>query len=305
VSTAPKPVYRLGFAQVQRASCFAAGWTGRRLVGSRLARDLSPARCLAATIGSEFVARPQHRRIGEPRFSSSQGRAAQGAGVLLNDNRCILMRRLFQAVFALIPLAAPWGVRAQSSPDTTARPAESTVQSSGAPLHPGDRIRLRIWREPDLSGDYDVDESGQAVFPKVGPLKVTGMSPEELKQTLVKSYAVFLRNPSVEVRLLRRVNILGAVRTPGLYQVDPTMSLADAAALAGGASSDGNPNKVDLIRDGVKLPVTLSRKTRLADTPLQSGDQLYFHQRSWFSRNTGVVAGLLTATAGFIITLAN
>jgi len=163
---------------------------------------------------------------------------------------------------------------------------------------------LRIWREPDLSGDYDVDESGQAVFPKVGPLKVTGMSPEGLKDTLVKAYQVFLRNPAVEVRLLRRVNILGAVRTPGLYQVDPTMSLADAAALAGGAASDGSPDKVDLIRDGAKLPVVLSRKTRLADTPLQSGDQLYFRQRSWMSRNTGVLAGLLTATAGIIVTLA-
>jgi len=215
-----------------------------------------------------------------------------------------MRRLLLPSVFALAQLAAPGGMRAQSSSDTTARPPESVIQSSGAPLHPGDRIRLRIWREPDLSGDYDVDETGLVVLPKVGALRVTGMSPEELKQTLVKSYGVFLRNPAVEVRLLRRVNILGAVRTPGLYQVDPTMSLADAAALAGGASSDGSPDKVDLLRDGAKVPVTLSRKTRLADTPLQSGDQLYFRQRSWVSRNTGVIAGLLTATAGIIVTLA-
>src|SRR5947208_10831305 len=134
------------------------------------------------------------------------------------------MRRSFQAVVVLAQLVTPLAIQAQNSSDTTARPAESTVQSSGAPLHPGDRIRLRIWRKPDLSGDYDVDESGQAVFPKVGPLKVTGMSPAGLKDTLVKAYQVFLRNPAVEVRLLRRVNILGAVRTPGLYQVDPTMS---------------------------------------------------------------------------------
>jgi protein involved in polysaccharide export with SLBB domain len=214
------------------------------------------------------------------------------------------MRRLFRLLFAGLQLATPWALGAQNSPDSTARPPESTVQSSGAPLHPGDRIRLKIWREPDLSGEYDVDESGQAVFPKVGALKVTGMSPAGLKDTLVRSYQVFLRNPAVEVRLLRRVNILGAVRTPGLYQVDPTMSLADAAALAGGAASDGSPDRVDLIRDGAKLPVRLARKTRLADTPLQSGDQLYFRQRSWVSRNTGILAGLLTATAGIIVTLA-
>jgi protein involved in polysaccharide export with SLBB domain len=201
--------------------------------------------------------------------------------------------------WALAPLAA-----VAQAPSDSASSSESARGDMQAPLHPGDRIRLKIWREPDLSGDYDVDESGQAVFPKVGPLQVTGMSSTTLKRTLVDAYARYLRNPAIEVRLLRRVNILGAVRTPGLYQVDPTMTLADAAALAGGASSDGSPDKVDLVRQGEKLPIKLSRRTRLAETPLQSGDQLYFRQRSWMSRNTGVIAGILTATAGIIVTVA-
>jgi polysaccharide export outer membrane protein len=214
------------------------------------------------------------------------------------------MRGGFLCVLAVGWAAAPLAARAQAAPGDSASSSESTAEYLQAPLHPGDRIRLKIWREPDLSGDYDVDESGQAVFPKVGSLHVTGMSPTTLKRTLVDAYARYLRNPAIEVRLLRRVNINGAVRTPGLYQVDPTMTLADAAALAGGAAQDGSPDKVDLIREGEKLPIKLSRRTRLADTPLQSGDQLYFRQRSWMSRNTGVIAGLLTATAGIIVTLA-
>lgn len=214
------------------------------------------------------------------------------------------MRRALQWLTAAGILCLPRVMQAQGvAADTNARP-ESSITSTGAPLHPGDLIRLRIWREPDLSGDYSVDEAGVAVFPKIGDLRVTGMTPEQLKNTLISTYGKYLRDPAVEVRLLRRINILGAVRTPGLYQVDPTMNLSDAAALAGGASPDGSPDKVDLIRDGKKLPVTLSRSTRLLETPMQSGDQLYFRQRSWLSRNTGVVAGLLTATAGIIVTLA-
>lgn len=214
------------------------------------------------------------------------------------------MRGAFSILLIAGWVVAPLCARAQATSGDPAPSPDSTWEDQQAPLHPGDRIRLKIWREPDLSGEYDVDEAGQAVFPKVGPMQVTGMSPATLKQTLVQAYERFLRNPAVEVRLLRRVNILGAVRNPGLYQVDPTMTLADAAALAGGAASDGSPDKVDLIRDGVKLPITFSRRTRLADTPLQSGDQLYFRQRSWISRNTGILAGLLTATAGIIVTLA-
>jgi len=212
-------------------------------------------------------------------------------------------RRVFLSLAAVLVICLPRVSQAQASADSSARP-QSSVTSTSAPLHPGDRITLRIWREPDLSGDFDVDETGVAVFPKIGEIRVTGMSAEQLKQRLLSTYSKYLRSPAIEVRLLRRINILGAVRTPGLYQVDPTMNLSDAAALAGGASSDGSPDKVDLIRDGKKLPVTLSRSTRLLETPLQSGDQLYFRQRSWLSRNTGVVAGLLTATAGIIVTLA-
>lgn len=201
-------------------------------------------------------------------------------------------------------IMAPLRVLAQTPTAQSSQVPDSMSEHLQAPLHPGDRIRLKIWREPDLSGDFDVDETGQAVFPKVGPMEVTGMSPGTLKRTLVGAYERWLRDPAIEVQLLRRVNIIGAVRSPGLYQIDPTMTLADAAALAGGAAADGSPDQVDLMRRGEKLPVKLSRRTQLSDTPLRSGDQLYFRQRSWLSRNTGVVAGILTATAGIIVTIA-
>jgi protein involved in polysaccharide export with SLBB domain len=200
-------------------------------------------------------------------------------------------RSLLVSTLAFVAAAAP--ARAQ------ARPAAETP---GA-LRPGDVVRLKIWREPDFSGDYPVDETGTVVFPRLGPVRVASITTDSLKAALVRSYAAYLVNPSIEVTALRRVNVLGAVRTPGLYQVDPTMSVADALALAGGVAGDGRGDHVELVRNGTRLQTEIRGDTRLADTPIRSGDQLYVPRSSWLSRNAGVVAagisalGLVTAAA--------
>jgi polysaccharide export outer membrane protein len=165
-------------------------------------------------------------------------------------------------------------------------------------------VRLKIWREPDLSGEFQVDERGEVVFPKIGPMLVTRLSADSLKTLLVTTYATYLRDPSVDVTLLRRVNVLGAVRSPGLYQVDQTKTIADVLAQAGGATPDGKPDQVELRRGGTASGIRLTRDTHLFESPIQSGDQLWVPQRSWFARNSGpLVAAGITATAIVIATL--
>lgn len=181
--------------------------------------------------------------------------------------------------------------------------SRSVGVDSTAILRSGDIVHLQIWREPDLSGDFTVDEQGVATFPKIGPVRVGSQSAGSLKVMLVDSYGVFLRNPSIEVVLLRRVQVLGAVRNPGLYTVDPTMTVADALAKAGGVAEDGKSGEVYLLRDDERIKINLSQRTRIADTAIRSGDQLYVPQRTWIARNPAAFAGVLTATAGIIVTL--
>lgn len=178
------------------------------------------------------------------------------------------------------------------------RPASATVTAG---MQPGDVIRLQIWREPDLSGEFPVDRHGIVTFPKLGPLSVAAETAESLKSRLVTAYQEYLRNPSIEVTLLRRVNVLGAVKAPGLYPVDPTMTIADAVALAGGATPDGNRREIELMRGGERIAVRLSDAVRIADLPLRSGDQLFVPERSWISRNPGVLAASITAAASLVI----
>jgi polysaccharide export outer membrane protein len=208
------------------------------------------------------------------------------------------MVRRFRTLLALLMLASPVAGGAQ-------RPASGGGVSAPADaLRPGDVVRLAIWREPDLSGEFTVDKDGTVMFPKIGAQRVTEVSPDSLRTALVAAYRVYLRNPSIDVTLLRRVNVLGAVQKPGLYPVDPTMTIADVIALAGGATSVGDPHKVELRRIGSTRTRVVAAATKLADSPLRPGDQLYVPERSWMARNPGVVIGavstLITIVAIFV-----
>ena len=181
--------------------------------------------------------------------------------------------------------------------------AATSVDTAGATLKPGDVVRLKIWREPDLSGDFLVDERGSVVVPKLGRVQVVGLSPDSLKSQLIGSYSVYLRNPSIDVVLLRRITILGGVRNPGLYPVDPTMTLADAYALAGGIAPEGKLDEVQLVRGTQRTTYKISGATRIGDTPLRSGDQLYVPTRSWLARNTWAVTAAIGTTTTILFAL--
>ena len=164
-------------------------------------------------------------------------------------------------------------------------------------LRPGDAVRVSVWREPDLSGEFQLDVRGYATFPKLGPLPVASVHPDSIRPLLLAEYAKYLVNPSIEVVPLRRISVLGAVAKPGLYPVDPTMTLADAVALAGGAAPDGKREIVELRRGAEVVFAELDVATPVSRTPLQSGDQLWVPQKSWISRNPWIFTSVVAAAA--------
>lgn len=180
---------------------------------------------------------------------------------------------------------------------------QDTMAASRQLIRPGDAIRLRIWREPEMSGVYPVDERGRVVFPRVGEYSVLEDTPKTLSERLLADYREYLRNPSIEITVLRRVRIIGAVNEPGLHLVDPTVTLADALALAGGATSVGDPDRIRIIREGQEMAVDIRQNTRIGDSPIRSGDQIFVPERSWVARNSRVVAATITATVSLVIAL--
>ena len=215
--------------------------------------------------------------------------------------RALLLALAALLLAALLSVAGATPLAAQGLPAGSA--TASAAQAAAPGLIPGDVVRVRVWREPDLSGDFAVDENGTVVLPRLGRIDAAGVPPAALRERVVRGYTAFLNHTSVEVTLLRRVQVLGAVRNPGLYPVDATMTVGDALALAGGTTPQGHPDRVVLVhRDGGGGTV-VSRRTLIGDSPLRSGDQVFVPERSWASRNTGVLVGIVTATLGLIATL--
>ena len=89
-------------------------------------------------------------------------------------------------------------------------------------LVPGDILRVVIWREQDLSGDFQVDQDGTLVLPLLGKLQVDDRAWNIVKDDLMQDYLRELRNPSIELVPFRSVYVLGEVNLPGRYNRQTT-----------------------------------------------------------------------------------
>ena len=200
----------------------------------------------------------------------------------------VLIFRFF-AVLALASLAAP----------AIAQQAETRAVGEAARVRPGDRIALKVWMEPELSDTFTVAADGNVVLPKLGTVKASSHSVSALQDSLRQAYAVYLRNPALDVTVLRRIGVHGEVHRPALYWVDLTMTLRDVIAQAGGITPGGDPNKISVVRDGQRIRFENRQGAELVAAELASGDQVSVGSRGWFERNS--LAVVSTAAVVFSI----
>jgi len=208
------------------------------------------------------------------------------------------LRRWATTVLIATSSTAPFSpATAQGARSDSGEPAGLVVDGA---LMPGDAIRLAGTHEQGLPGDYPVDETGAVVLPLLGTRHVTNVAAAELKRQLAADFREQLRNQDVQISLLRRVRVLGAVKNPGIYLVDPTMNVADAIALAGGAASDGKLKGIRIVRAGKVTRSNLDGDALVAGD-IRSGDQIMVPERSWLSRNGQFAVGALISALGFVV----
>lgn len=179
----------------------------------------------------------------------------------------------------------------------------AAAQQQVATLRPGDAIRVEIWREGDLSGDFTVAVDGTVTLPLLGRQRLVDLPLEMLRDTLTAQYRVHLRNPSINVTPIRRVTVLGEVQRPGLYGADPTIALAGLVALAGGATPEGSLQRIRIVRDGQVLQERVGAGETLTSADVRSGDHIIVDQKSWFSRNTTFVVSTILSLGGIITSI--
>ncbi len=182
-------------------------------------------------------------------------------------------------------------------------PFAASAQESAFLLRPGDRIEIEVLRDSSLRGHYPVDERGRAILPLLGERVVTSTPWHLLRDSLTLAYQRELADPAVRITPQRRVVVLGFVQRPGVYFADPTVSIAGAVALAGGASVEGDLRRIRVLRDSRELFASVGMDDARVLGELQSGDQVYVDRRGWFDRNAPLFVSAVVGVASIIVTL--
>ncbi|MGM4932267.1 polysaccharide biosynthesis/export family protein [Tardiphaga sp. 619_E2_N8_5] len=120
-------------------------------------------------------------------------------------------------------------------------------------LGPTDRIRLKVYGEADITGEYEVDSNGFVSIPLAGHVKAAGLTTRQLEKGISSALAKgIVRDPrvNVEIALYRPFYILGEVKKSGEYPYRMGLTVMDAVATAGGFTYRANENKVYLRRSG-------------------------------------------------------
>ncbi len=189
-----------------------------------------------------------------------------------------IIRHLAFIFIALWAFAVPHGVGlAQQDAPTLAPGPSGAAPPAGASayaLGSGDRIRLIVFGEEELSGEFVVDGAGRLALPLIGDLQAEGLSARALEQAIAAALRQgYLNDPRVSVEVLnhRPFYILGEVAEPGEYPFVSGLTVMNAVATAGGFTPLADQTRVTLKRamepEEREMPLTMS-------TPVEPGDTL-------------------------------
>ena len=173
---------------------------------------------------------------------------------------------------ALMPLAALLlaGCAASNLPTIAVSDANAAM-SQGYRLSGGDKIRVAVFDEPTLTGEFNVGLDGGLSLPLIGTIPAQGKSAEQLAQTIAAALSEggYVNNPrvAVDVALHRPFFILGEVQTPGEYPYAGDLTVEQAIAKAGGYTPRAARSEVVLRRAGWPEP----RRIKLGNSPLLIG----------------------------------
>jgi polysaccharide biosynthesis/export protein len=176
------------------------------------------------------------------------------------------------------------------------------AQTSEQRLRPGDGVRIEVKNEPDLSREYIIGADGQLLLPMLGTIKAADRPFTELHEELTRAFSAELADPVLRITPLVRVSVLGEVRAPGLFMIDPTFTVTDVLARAGGLLPTANPHRIVIRRPTGSVVAEFNLNSPPLGMPLGSGDQILVARRSWVSEHMGIMLSAAGSVAVALIT---
>jgi polysaccharide export outer membrane protein len=186
-----------------------------------------------------------------------------------------------------------------ASPDAPRlTPLEATYR-----IAPMDTLAIKVFKMPELSGDYDVDLMGQISLPLIGSVEAADLTPAQLNERLTtKLGAKYLEHPDVSVAIKsstrRNLTVDGAVNHSGSFPVFGPTTLLQIVAIAGGASPEANPHRVAIFRQiggkrqAAAFDLVAIRHGEAIDPPVYAGDIVIIDGSGIKARQKQILTGL-------------
>ena len=142
----------------------------------------------------------------------------------------------------------------------------------------GDKLKVSVFGEENLSGQFEVNAFGQVSMPLIGEMPAKGLALNDFRDRVVRKLSDgYLKNPRVAVEILnyRPIYVHGEVKSGGEFQFKNGISLRDTVAIAGGYTYRANQSYLYIGREGepdiaVQLP---------SDIPVLPGDNIRIPER--------------------------
>lgn len=122
----------------------------------------------------------------------------------------------------------------------------------GYKLAAGDKVRISVFGEDELSVSERVSDRGTISFPLLGELRVEGLAPDELERRITsKLKGPYLVNPKVSVSIdeYREFFVMGQVNKPGGYPYLPGLTIRKAISIAGGFTERASRGKIYVVQE--------------------------------------------------------
>lgn len=148
-------------------------------------------------------------------------------------------------------------------------------------LHSGDRLKIDVFGDEDLSGEYEIDANGAVTLPLIGRIAAAGQSPDSVQNDIAQSLRQgYINDPKVTIDIIamRPFYILGEVQSPGDYPARADMDVFQAIASAGGLTPRAVSGDYVIYRGFAQDRIEIAAQD---DTPVLPGDSIRVKKR-WF-----------------------
>ena len=181
-------------------------------------------------------------------------------------------------------------------------PARAQIRDR--PLREGDRVLVKLFMDTVFSDSVRLDDRGLVILPRVGPVSIEGLPAKLVADSVRNAYARVFRTLTVEATPLRRVVILGEVRRPQVYYLDPLTTVREAIAQAGGVTEIGKTNRITIVRDQERLRIRDWQLQGGDDASIRSGDIVIAEREPWIKRNAFTLISATSVLLSIGLTLA-